>query len=81
MPSKSDIFFFIIIFVIFFLGDFEFSNFHCVLFSLQFSPSDPGKVIAVSADSHIRVLDGVQVICKYKGSHSLFCISHFPFLF
>ncbi|XXG43285.1 hypothetical protein AAC387_Pa01g3355 [Persea americana] len=37
------------------------------IIGFQFSPSDPGKVIAVSADSHIRVLDGVQVTCKYKG--------------
>ncbi|RZC56485.1 hypothetical protein C5167_015339 [Papaver somniferum] len=33
----------------------------------QFSPSDPSKLMVTSADSHVRVLDGVDVICKFRG--------------
>ncbi|OVA14741.1 WD40 repeat [Macleaya cordata] len=33
----------------------------------QFSPSDPSKLMVTSADSQIRILDGVKVISKYKG--------------
>ncbi|XP_043715659.1 vegetative incompatibility protein HET-E-1-like [Telopea speciosissima] len=33
----------------------------------QFSPSDPSKVIVTSADSHVRILDGVDVVCKFRG--------------
>lgn len=42
-------------------------------FVFQFSPSDPGKVMVVSADSQIRVLDGVDIICKYRGTASSSC--------
>ncbi|KAJ9681122.1 hypothetical protein PVL29_020152 [Vitis rotundifolia] len=33
----------------------------------QFSPSDPSKLMVTSADSQVRILDGVDVICKYRG--------------
>ncbi|KAF8030586.1 hypothetical protein BT93_E2885 [Corymbia citriodora subsp. variegata] len=33
----------------------------------QFPPNDPGKVMITSADSVIRVLSGLDVICKLKG--------------
>ncbi|KAF8413358.1 hypothetical protein HHK36_001338 [Tetracentron sinense] len=33
----------------------------------QFSPSDPSKVMVTSADSQVRILHGVDVICKYRG--------------
>ncbi|KAH7513687.1 hypothetical protein FEM48_Zijuj11G0007400 [Ziziphus jujuba var. spinosa] len=33
----------------------------------QFSPSDPSKVMVSSADSIIRIICGVDVICKFKG--------------
>ncbi|KAF8379751.1 hypothetical protein HHK36_029200 [Tetracentron sinense] len=33
----------------------------------QFSPSDPSKVVVTSADSQVRILHGVDVICKYRG--------------
>ncbi|KAL4188242.1 hypothetical protein AMTRI_Chr09g22920 [Amborella trichopoda] len=33
----------------------------------QFAPSDPRKVMVTSADSQVRIFDGVDVICKYKG--------------
>ncbi|GAB4834619.1 hypothetical protein Ancab_032882 [Ancistrocladus abbreviatus] len=35
--------------------------------SFEFSPSDPSKVMVTSADSQIRILDGVDVICKFRG--------------
>uniref|UniRef100_A0A5B7AEV8 Uncharacterized protein n=1 Tax=Davidia involucrata TaxID=16924 RepID=A0A5B7AEV8_DAVIN len=35
--------------------------------SFQFSPSDPTKVMVTSADSQVRILCGVNVICKFKG--------------
>lgn len=43
-------------------------------FVLQFSPSDPSKVIVTSADSLVRVLCGPDVISKFKGGflHSSF---------
>ncbi|KAJ0973337.1 hypothetical protein J5N97_021296 [Dioscorea zingiberensis] len=34
---------------------------------LQFSPSDSEKVLVSSADSKIRIFDGVEVIHKFKG--------------
>ncbi|KAJ8632350.1 hypothetical protein MRB53_025686 [Persea americana] len=37
------------------------------IIGFQFSPSDPGKVMVASADSQIRVLDGVDIIYKYRG--------------
>ncbi|KAF5478025.1 hypothetical protein F2P56_004618 [Juglans regia] len=33
----------------------------------QFSPSDPSKVMVASADSVVRILSGVDVICKFRG--------------
>ncbi|TMW88749.1 hypothetical protein EJD97_018148 [Solanum chilense] len=33
----------------------------------QFFPQDPSKVMVTCADSHVRILDGVNVIGKYKG--------------
>ncbi|XP_042481169.1 uncharacterized protein LOC122061775 [Macadamia integrifolia] len=33
----------------------------------QFSPTDPSKVMVTSADAQIRILDGVDVVCKFKG--------------
>ncbi|KAL6961038.1 hypothetical protein U1Q18_038801 [Sarracenia purpurea var. burkii] len=35
--------------------------------ALQFSPSDPSKVLVTSADSQVRLLCGVDVIFKFKG--------------
>ncbi|MCI29508.1 WD repeat-containing protein 44-like, partial [Trifolium medium] len=32
----------------------------------QFSPSDPSKLLVASADSHVCVLSGVDVIYKFK---------------
>ncbi|KAA8526110.1 hypothetical protein F0562_007790 [Nyssa sinensis] len=37
------------------------------IISFQFSPSDPTKVMVTSADSQVRILCGVNVICKFKG--------------
>ncbi|XP_065858511.1 uncharacterized protein [Euphorbia lathyris] len=34
----------------------------------EFSPSDPSKVVVTSADSLVRVLCGMDVICKFKTS-------------
>ncbi|GKV03978.1 hypothetical protein SLEP1_g16202 [Rubroshorea leprosula] len=34
----------------------------------QFSTTDPSKVIVTSADSLVRVLSGVDVVCKFKAS-------------
>ncbi|KAK7358482.1 hypothetical protein VNO77_00410 [Canavalia gladiata] len=36
----------------------------------QFSPSDPSQLLAVSADSHVCILSGVDVIYKFKGLRS-----------
>ncbi|XP_058732160.1 WD repeat-containing protein YMR102C-like [Vicia villosa] len=36
----------------------------------QFSPSDPSKLLAASADSHVCILSGVDVIYKFKGLRS-----------
>ncbi|KAF9669094.1 hypothetical protein SADUNF_Sadunf14G0072100 [Salix dunnii] len=33
----------------------------------EFSPSDPTRVMVTSADSQVRILHGVDVICKYRG--------------
>ncbi|CAN4085676.1 unnamed protein product [Withania somnifera] len=33
----------------------------------QFFPQDPSKVMVTCADSHVRILDGINVIGKYKG--------------
>ncbi|KAF9685965.1 hypothetical protein SADUNF_Sadunf03G0109500 [Salix dunnii] len=34
----------------------------------EFSPSDPSKVVVTSADSRVRVLCGLDVICKFSAS-------------
>ncbi|XP_009631166.1 uncharacterized protein [Nicotiana tomentosiformis] len=36
----------------------------------QFLPQDPSKVMVTSADSHVRILDGINVIGKYKGQRN-----------
>jgi len=36
-------------------------------FNDQFPPNDPGKLMITSADSVIRVLSGLDVVCKLKG--------------
>ncbi|KAL9678836.1 hypothetical protein QQ045_016687 [Rhodiola kirilowii] len=36
----------------------------------QFYPRDPSKVMVTSADSAVRILCGIDVICKLKGSRS-----------
>ncbi|XP_042508377.1 uncharacterized protein LOC122084307 [Macadamia integrifolia] len=33
----------------------------------QFSPSDPSKVMVTSADSQVRILHGLDVVCKFRG--------------
>ncbi|KAH6770969.1 Transducin/WD40 repeat-like superfamily protein [Perilla frutescens var. hirtella] len=33
----------------------------------QFSPQDPSKILVTSADSKVRIIDGVNVIGKYRG--------------
>ncbi|KAG6426595.1 hypothetical protein SASPL_110821 [Salvia splendens] len=33
----------------------------------QFLPQDPSKILVTSADSKVRIIDGVKVIGKYKG--------------
>ncbi|KAJ6703404.1 TRANSDUCIN/WD40 REPEAT-LIKE SUPERFAMILY PROTEIN [Salix viminalis] len=36
----------------------------------EFSPSDPSKVVVTSADSRVRVLCGLDVVCKFRGLRS-----------
>lgn len=36
----------------------------------QFFPQDPSKVMVTCADSHVRILDGINVIGKYKGQRT-----------
>ncbi|XP_059304547.1 uncharacterized protein LOC132056392 isoform X2 [Lycium ferocissimum] len=36
----------------------------------QFLPQDPSKVMITCADSHVRILDGINVIGKYKGQRT-----------
>ncbi|MCD7448649.1 hypothetical protein HAX54_045297 [Datura stramonium] len=38
--------------------------------SLQFFPQDSSKVMVTCADSHVRILDGINVIGKYKGQRT-----------
>ncbi|KAJ6729614.1 hypothetical protein OIU85_020516 [Salix viminalis] len=33
----------------------------------QFSPSEPTRLMVTSADNQVRILHGVDVICKYRG--------------
>ncbi|KAI4315563.1 hypothetical protein L6164_028359 [Bauhinia variegata] len=37
---------------------------------VQFSPTDPSKVVVASADSLVCVLSGVDVLCRFKGFRS-----------
>ncbi|XP_037496216.1 uncharacterized protein LOC105642821 isoform X2 [Jatropha curcas] len=37
----------------------------------QYFSSDPSRLMVTSADSKVRILDGVDVICKYRGAVSL----------
>lgn len=39
---------------------------------LQFSPSDPSKLMVSSVDSPVHIISGVDVICKFKGTPILF---------
>nr|GMC66922.1 WD repeat-containing protein 44-like isoform X1 [Ipomoea batatas] len=34
---------------------------------IQFVPSDPSKVMVTCADSHVRIINGINVIGKYRG--------------
>lgn len=36
---------------------------------VQFCPSDSSKVMVTSADSQVRILSGVNVMCKFKGEY------------
>ncbi|XP_057981002.1 uncharacterized protein LOC131166444 [Malania oleifera] len=36
----------------------------------QFSPIDPSKLIVTSADAQVRILHGIDVICKFRGLRS-----------
>lgn len=48
------------------------------IISFQFFPSDPAKVMVISADSQIRILDGLDIICRYRSirnSGSQICAS------
>ena len=38
---------------------------------IQYCPSDPRKLLVTSADSQIRILDGIDVVSKYKGIKEL----------
>ncbi|XP_074263434.1 uncharacterized protein LOC141586186 [Silene latifolia] len=35
--------------------------------AFQFSDGDPTKLIVTTADSHVQIFQGVDLICKYKG--------------
>lgn len=35
--------------------------------SVQFLPGDPEKVLITSADSQVRIIQGHDVICRYRG--------------
>ncbi|PKI45499.1 hypothetical protein CRG98_034109 [Punica granatum] len=43
----------------------------------QFTPSDPSKVMVTSADSTVRILSGLDVICKFRGSSGCHSIASF----
>ncbi|KVI10221.1 WD repeat-containing protein 44 [Cynara cardunculus var. scolymus] len=48
------------------------------IIGFQFCPQDPSKVMVTCADSHIRILHGINVIGKYKGQRNAgnqFCAS------
>lgn len=39
--------------------------------SVQFLPGDPEKVLITSADSQVRIIQGHDVICRYRGKSLL----------
>lgn len=39
-----------------------------IIMRMQFLPQDPSRVLVTSADSQVRIIDGVNVIGKYKGT-------------
>ena len=44
---------------------------------MQFFPQDPSKVMISCADSQVRILQGVNLISKFKGKLSLsLSVSH-----
>jgi len=36
--------------------------------SLQFAPGNPSEILVTAADSRIRILDGSEVVQKYRGA-------------
>ncbi|KAL4355132.1 hypothetical protein GQ457_06G031310 [Hibiscus cannabinus] len=39
----------------------------CRITGLQFAPGDPDKLMVTSADSQVRILHDVDVVCKFRG--------------
>ncbi|XP_022757572.1 WD repeat-containing protein 44-like isoform X2 [Durio zibethinus] len=39
----------------------------CRITGFQFSPGEPDKLMVTSADSQVRILHGVDVVCKFRG--------------
>ncbi|GMI73652.1 hypothetical protein like AT5G24320 [Hibiscus trionum] len=37
---------------------------------LQFSPGDPDILMVTSADSQVRILNGIDMVCKFRGLHN-----------
>ncbi|XP_039064551.1 WD repeat-containing protein 44-like isoform X1 [Hibiscus syriacus] len=37
---------------------------------LQFSPGDPDILMITSADSQVRILNGIDMVCKFRGLHN-----------
>ncbi|MBA0732675.1 hypothetical protein Gogos_016749 [Gossypium gossypioides] len=37
---------------------------------LQFSPGDPDILMVSSADSQVRILNGIDMVCKFRGLHN-----------
>ncbi|KAK8540476.1 hypothetical protein V6N13_028095 [Hibiscus sabdariffa] len=37
---------------------------------LQFSPGDPDTLMVTSADSQVRILNGIDMVCKFRGLHN-----------
>lgn len=42
-----------------------------ISFSEQFAPGSSSEVLITSADSRIRVVDGVDLVHKFKGKHEI----------
>lgn len=42
---------------------------------MQFSQDEPHKVMITSEDSKVRIFDGVDMVCKFKGKDSVLCNS------